>query len=125
MSQSEAILERSLIAQLAGMGYERVLINDGESLPSNLKSQLEAFNRTKFTAKEFGQVLNHLSKRFEFEKAKILHDRFQLKREDGEILYVRFFDNENRLRNLFQVKCLGDRPSVLKAKETGERIRGR
>ena len=30
-----------------------------------------------------------------FDKAKTLRDRFSFTREDGEVAYVRFFDNEN------------------------------
>ncbi|MGQ0827257.1 MAG: hypothetical protein ACT4ON_02555 [Bacteroidota bacterium] len=71
--QSEAILEKNLIKQLIGLGYEIAGIYDGEMLVSNLKKQLEFFNKTKFAAKEFDTIL-------------------------------------------------GDRPSILKAREIGERI---
>ena len=60
--QSEALLENNLIKQLIGLGYQSVLIHDGDVLLANLKSQLEAFNKTTFTAKEFGAILNHLAK---------------------------------------------------------------
>jgi len=101
--QSEAILENSLIKQLMGLGYGVAGIYNGEQLVSNLKKQLEAFNRTKFTDKEFDSILNHLAKGNVFEKAKILRDRFALTKEDGEKVYVRFFDNEKWTKNKFQV----------------------
>ena len=86
--QSEAQLENNLIQQLQGLGYSSVKIQDGESLVANLKSQLELFNQTSFSTKEFDAVLNHLAKGNVFEKAKSLRDRFQLSKEDGTSFYV-------------------------------------
>ena len=101
--QSEALLENNLIKQLHGLGYASVILTDGEALVSNLKSQLELFNETTFTAKEFDAILNHLAKGNVFEKAKTLRDRFQLTKEDGTSFYVRFFNAEDNSKNLFQV----------------------
>ena len=101
--QSEALLENNLIKQLHGLGYASVTLTDGEALVSNLKSQLELFNETTFTAKEFDAILNHLAKGNVFEKAKTLRDRFQLTKEDGTSFYVRFFNAEDNSKNLFQV----------------------
>jgi type I restriction enzyme R subunit len=102
-AQSEAILENNLIKQLIGLGYESVQVYDGDVLLSNLKSQLETFNQTKFTAKEFDAIVNHLAKGNVFEKSKTLRDRYNLKREDNTSCYVRFFDNDNWNKNKFQV----------------------
>ncbi|MCG9792461.1 type I restriction endonuclease subunit R [Flavobacterium algicola] len=101
--QSELQLENKLIKQLIGLNYAAVQIQDGDALVSNLKSQLEVFNQTTFTAKEFDAILNHLSKGNVFEKAKTLRDRFQLTKEDGTSFYVRFFNTEDTSQNLFQV----------------------
>ena len=101
--QSEAIIENNLIQQLLGLGYAAVQIKDGDALLSNLKSQLEIFNKTSFSAKEFDAVLNHLAKGNVFEKAKTLRDRFNLLKDDGTNFYVRFFDNENVGNNIYQV----------------------
>ena len=101
--QSEAVLENNLIKQLRGLEYASVTILDGEALVSNLQSQLEVFNETTFTAKEFDAILNHLAKGNVFEKAKTLRDRFQLTKEDGTSFYVRFFNSEYNSKNLFQV----------------------
>ncbi len=101
--QAEAILENNLIKQLVGLGYVSVQIHDVEALLSNLKTQLEAFNKTKFTAKEFDAILNHLAKGSVFEKAKTLRDRFVLNKEDGTSFYVRFFNNEDWSQNRYQV----------------------
>ncbi|WP_017496807.1 type I restriction endonuclease subunit R [Flavobacterium sp. WG21] len=101
--QSEAALENNLIKQLVGLGFTSVKIQDGESLVANLKSQLEIFNQTTFTVKEFDAILNHLAKGNVFEKAKTLRDRFQLDKEDGTSFYVRFFNTEDSRQNLYQV----------------------
>lgn len=101
--QSEAILENNLIKQLHGLGYSLVKIQDGAALVANLKKQLEVFNETTFSTKEFDAVLNHLAKGNVFEKAKALRDRFQLTKEDGTSFYVRFFNTEDTSKNLFQV----------------------
>jgi type I restriction enzyme, R subunit len=100
---SEAILENNLIAQLESLGYSLAAVHDGDALVSNLKNQLEKFNTTTFTKKEFGAILNHLAKGTVFEKAKALRDRFQLTKEDGTSFYVRFFNHEDWDQNLFQV----------------------
>lgn len=101
--QSEALLENNLIKQLVGLKYTSVRIQDGEALVSNLKTQLELFNDTSFTAKEFDAVLNHLAKGNVFDKAKTLRDRFQFNKEDGTSFYVRFFNTDDNSKNLFQV----------------------
>lgn len=101
--QSEAILENNLIKQLLSLGYESIQIQDGEALVANLKRQLELFNETTFTSKEFEAILNHLAKGNVFEKAKTLRDRYQLTKEDGTSFYVRFFNTEDTSQNLYQV----------------------
>jgi type I restriction enzyme R subunit len=101
--QSEAQLENYLIQQLRTLGHASVKIQDGDGLIANLKGQLELFNQTIFTTKEFDSVLNHLAKGSVFEKAKTLRDRFQLTKEDGTSFYVRFFNNEDTSTNLYQV----------------------
>ncbi len=103
MSQSEAIVEKNLISQLTELGYTFAPVHDGDTLLSNLKSQLEAFNKTKFSSREFDAILNHLAKGNVFEKAKTLRDRYNLTKEDGTNFYVLFFDNENWSNNLYQV----------------------
>ncbi|TXE15708.1 type I restriction endonuclease subunit R [Psychroserpens burtonensis] len=101
--QPEALLEHNLIQQLVGLGYTAVKVQDGDALVSNLKSQLEVFNKASYSDKEFDGILNHLAKGNVFEKAKTLRDRFSFTREDGEVIYVRFYDSENWNNNLFQV----------------------
>ena len=101
--QSEAILENNLVKQLESQGYERVQVNSEATVLANLKSQLEAFNDTSFSEKEFGNILNHLAKGNVFEKGKILRGRYQLTRDNDESCWVRFFNSEDWTKNLFQV----------------------
>ena len=117
--QSEAILESNLLRQLIGLGYQSVQIKDGDAFVFNLKTQLEAFNNTTFTPKEFDAILNYLAKGGVFEKAKTLRDRFVLERGVGggvrrdamhcvsttstSSFYVRFFNNEDCTLNHYQV----------------------
>lgn len=98
--QPEAILEDNMIRQLVGQGYGHVHIHDEDSLLSNQKSCLEDFNNTTFSQKEFGAILNHLAKGNVFEKAKTLHDRFQLNRDNGDSFYVRFFNNDLKKKHI-------------------------
>lgn len=102
-TQSEYELEQELVEQLTGLGYAYVKVKDSDELLDNLKQELEAFNDHSYTDQEFNQILNHLSKGNVFEKAKTLRDRFALKREDEQTLYVRFFNSEDWTQNQFQV----------------------
>ena len=102
-TQPEQILENNLVEQLTGLRYDFVHIHNEDGILANLKSQLEAFNNTTFSEKEFDAILNHLAKGNVFEKAKTLRDRFQLDRDNGESFYVRFYNNEDWRKNLFQV----------------------
>ena len=69
---------------------------DGAALVFNLKTQLEEFNKARYTDKEFDGILNHLAKGNVFEKAKTLRDRFSFTRDGStgsptSIEYVSFF----------------------------------
>ncbi len=102
-TQPEQILENNLVKQLTGIKYTYVHISNEEGILANLKSQLELFNETTFSEKEFGTILNHLAKGNVFEKAKTLRDRFQFNRDNGDSAYVRFYNSEDWSKNLFQV----------------------
>ncbi len=101
--QSEQELENQFIAQLTGMGFEKVAIADKSALEKNLKTQLEKLNKTAFSEREFSHILNELSKSGIFEKAKLLHDRINLPRDDGEHSYIQLFNHQNLAENIFQV----------------------
>ncbi|MEK7665871.1 MAG: type I restriction endonuclease subunit R [Patescibacteria group bacterium] len=103
MPQSEQQLETTLLNQLQRLGFERVVLEDADALERNLKIQLETFNKTVFLDGEFRKILNYLNKGDRFAKAKILRDRFLLKRDDETESYVQFFNMDRWCQNEYQV----------------------
>lgn len=103
-SQSEQILENTLINQLLANGYDRVIIKDEKDLLQNLKTQLEKHNNKIFSDNDFKQILNHLTKTNNvFEKAKILRDRFSFKNDKNELVYIEFLNMDFWCQNQYQV----------------------
>jgi type I restriction enzyme R subunit len=103
-TQSELALEESLISQLEGMEYARVRIDDEAAMLANLKNQLEIHNKgIVFTPLEFEKILNHLNTGGVFERAKILRDRYALKRDNGDVAYISFINSDDWCLNEFQV----------------------
>ena len=104
ITQPEQVLEDALVAQLIGQGYTRVAVTDEASMLANLKAQLETFNGVILTDGELAKVLHHLNRSSGvFAKAHILRDRMKLDKEDGETVYLEFFESTNPLRNRYQV----------------------
>lgn len=108
MTQSEAELERNLVARLTGLGYERVAIGDSVELLANLQRQLskhnaKALHDVPLTDSEFEKVLNRLDKGNVFDRAKTLRDRFALLRDDGSTAYIQFINMDEWCRNEYQV----------------------
>lgn len=102
--QSEYALEAALIIQLKGMEYSYIAIEDEAAMLSNLKRQLELHNNgIRFTANEFDRILNHLNTGDVFERAKVLRDRYALKRDNDETIYIRFINSDDWCLNEFQV----------------------
>ena len=106
--QSEAELEKLLVEQLVNQGYEKVKIEDEDTLIKNFREQLYLHNkskldRVKFTDKEFERILRHVEGKSVFQSAKILRDKFILEREDGQEVYIEFFDSKQWCKNRFQV----------------------
>lgn len=103
-TQSEYALEAALITQLNGMEYASVVIEDEVAMLANLKRQLETHNQgIQLTAAEFDRVLNHLNTGSVFERAKILRDKFALKRDNGDTAYISFMNSDDWCMNEFQV----------------------
>lgn len=108
-TQSEFALEQSLIKQLELMEFERVQIEDEASMLANLKRQLEIHNGgITLTPKEFERVLHHLNTGTIVERARILRDKFALKRDtaDGQVaetIYLSFLNCDDWCMNEFQV----------------------
>ncbi len=102
--QPEQVLEDKLVEQLIHLGYEPAAVIDEASMLTNLKAQLEAFNGVQLTDGEFTKALHHLNKQSGvFNKAHILRDRMKLDKDDGETVYLEFFDSVDSLRNRYQV----------------------
>ena len=78
MTQSE--LEQTFINQLVGMEYQLIRITNEQEMLDNLKRQLEIHNNITLTSAEFKQILNYLNTGSVFDRAKILRDKFTLKR---------------------------------------------
>ncbi len=103
-TQSEYALEEGLIAQLEGMEYTRVRIDDEVAMLANLKRQLEIHNNNiTLTATEFERILNKLNTGTIIERAKILRDRFALTRDNNDVIYIRFLNCDDWCMNEFQV----------------------
>lgn len=102
--QSEYALEDALIKQLVGMEYARVDIEDEAAMLSNLKRQLEMHNKNiTLTSSEFDRVLNHLNTGGVFDRAKVLRDKYALKRDNNEVVYLSFINSNEWCLNEFQV----------------------
>ena len=101
--QSESQLEKSLLERLTRLGFTPVVIEDVAALEANLRSQLSKFNNTNFSNGEWARVINHLMKGDRFHKAKILRDRFSLKRDDATTAWIKFFNMEQWCKNEYQV----------------------
>ena len=101
-TQSEAVLEKELIEQLVGNGYEFVNIKNEDDLITNFKQQLEKLNKCYLKDEEFRQVLLYLDQGTIFDKAKKLRDHFYIERE-GNPFYIKFFNEKDWCKNIFQV----------------------
>jgi len=108
--QSEAALEEALIKQLQSMEYARVEIPDESAMLANLRRQLEIHNENthhipglRFSDKEYEQILNKLNTGNVFDRAQILRDKFALKRDNGEVIWITFLNHIDWCQNEFQV----------------------
>ena len=102
--QSEYALEAALIQQLKNMEYAVISIDDEVSMLTNLKQQLEIHNHNiKLTQTEFERILSHLNTGSVFDRARILRDRYALKRDNNETIYISFLNSDDWCMNEFQV----------------------
>ncbi len=99
----ENALEKDFIKQLESLEYEYVSIKNEDDLLVNLKKQLEIHNNITLTKDEFRKVLNHLNQGGVVSRAKVLRDRFNLKRDDGTSELIEFFNMEKWCQNEYQV----------------------
>lgn len=102
-TQPEQVLESNLVKQLNSLGHHSVTIKNEDDLLANLKAQLEKHNQISLSNKEFGKILNHINKGNVFDKARILRDKMQFERDNGQSAYIEFINQEHWCKNQFQV----------------------
>lgn len=102
-TQPEQTLEDNLIAQLENLGFDRVRIDDEKALVINMKKQLEKHNNILLSDIEFRQILNKLAKGNIFDKAKILRDKIDYTKDNGETGYLELIDQIKWCKNEYQV----------------------
>ena len=106
--QSEAQLERELIATLQAQGYEYAKITDEKSLESNLRTKLEELNSTTLSDTEwrrfFSQVLSRANASIVEKSVLIQEDYIQpLERDNGSIINFKLIDKADIHKNSLQV----------------------
>lgn len=106
--QSEAQLEKELIATLQAQGYEYAPISDEKSLESNLRTKLEELNSTTLSDTEwrrfFSQVLSRANASIVEKSVLIQEDYIQpLERDNGSIINFKLIDKADIHKNSLQV----------------------
>ncbi|EAJ1461092.1 type I restriction endonuclease subunit R [Campylobacter upsaliensis] len=106
--QSEAQLERELIATLQAQGYGYAKITDEKSLESNLRTKLEELNSTTLSDTEwrrfFSQVLSRANASIVEKSVLIQEDYIQpLERDNGSIINFKLIDKADIHKNSLQV----------------------
>ncbi|EAJ7389106.1 type I restriction endonuclease subunit R [Campylobacter upsaliensis] len=106
--QSEAQLEKELIATLQAQGYEYAKITDEKSLESNLRTKLEELNSTTLSDTEwrrfFSQVLSRANASIVEKSVLIQEDYIQpLERDNGSIINFKLIDKADIHKNSSQV----------------------
>lgn len=107
-TQTEAQLENEMIAQLAGIGYEKVAIPDIKTLQQNFRQQISRLNKenlngTPLSDKEFERLLLKIEGKSVYESAKILRDKQIITRDDDSTLYLQLMDTQTYKNNHLQV----------------------
>ncbi len=106
--QSEAALEKTLIAQLEKQAYEYLTISTEADLVANLRDKLEALNGTVFSDSEwqefFAENISGANDGIIEKTARIQEDHVQvLRRDDGSFKNIRLIDKVNIHNNRLQV----------------------
>lgn len=106
--QSEADLERELIALLRSQAYEYLPIHSGDELTDNLRAQLEALNGVVFTDSEWDRLLAEYiapaNDRPIDKTVRIQEDHVHaLRRDDGSIKNIALIDKQSIHNNRLQV----------------------
>ena len=107
--QTEADLEKELIADLRQQGYEYLTyLTTPEALLANLKTQMEVLNNVVFTDAEWLRFLDeYLNKPSDslIDRTRKLHDNYiyDFIFDDGHIQNIYLWDKKNISRNKLQV----------------------
>ncbi|HFH9947200.1 TPA: type I restriction endonuclease subunit R [Streptococcus suis] len=107
--QTEADLEKELIADLQQQGYEYLnYLTTPEAMLGNLREQMETLNRVSFTDAEWQRFLDeYLNKPSEslIDRTRKLHDDhvYDFIFDDGHIQNIYLWDKKNISRNKLQV----------------------
>ncbi|CYV69505.1 MULTISPECIES: type I restriction endonuclease subunit R [Streptococcus] len=107
--QTEADLEKELIADLQQQGYEYLnYLTTPEALLGNLRTQMEMLNRVSFTDAEWQRFLDeYLNKPSEslIDRTRKLHDDhvYDFIFDDGHIQNIYLWDKKNISRNKLQI----------------------
>ena len=106
--QSEAALERDFIAQLRKQAYEYLPLTSEAELLANLRAQLEALNKIRFSDAEwqrfFSSCIAGANGGIVEKTARIQEDHVQLlKRDDGSTKNIYLIDKRNIHNNRLQV----------------------
>lgn len=106
--QSEAALEREIIAQLQKQAYEYLALTSEEALVANLRTQLEALNKLNFSDAEwqrfFTTCIAGTNDGIVEKTARIQEDHVQLlRRDDGSTKNIYLIDKQNIHNNRLQV----------------------
>lgn len=106
--QSEAELERELIANLVSQGYERVKFTTSEELYGNLKVQIERLNNVSFSKSEWERFLTEYldcPKDGMVEKTRKIQENYiyDFTFDDGHLQNIKIIDKKNIHNNFLQV----------------------
>ena len=106
--QSEAALEKSLIQQLKGQGYEYVHIKDEKALLANLRRQLELLNDVVLTDSEWSRLLPLISNEQMtiLDKTEMIQGKgyvINLTLDNGLTKNIKLIDKQNVYNNRLQV----------------------
>ena len=106
--QSEAELERELIANLVSQGYERKNFKTSDELYSNLKVQIERLNNVSFTKSEWERFLTEFldsPKDGMIEKTRKIQEDYiyDFTFDDGHLQNIKIIDKNNIHNNFLQV----------------------
>lgn len=106
--QSEAELERELIANLVAQGYERENFKTSDELYANLKVQIERLNNVSFSNSEWERFLiEYLDAPNEgmVEKTRKIQEDYiyDFTFDDGHLLNIKIIDKNNIHNNFLQV----------------------